>query len=341
MLRQPRVLHLLASNRYSGAENVACTMIQNYKGEAFYCSPAGPIEESLKKQKISYIPWDKKLSSLKQIIKQNQIEVIHAHDFKCSVAASFLANKVKVISHLHCNPRFLKSWNPYSCLYAMRSKKFKHIIVVSNEILEGTVFYPQIKDKVTVLPNVVDAKKVIQNSKEFPTTHYDLIFLGRLIPLKRPLFFIELVAQLVSKYPSLKACILGDGELYEACKEKITELGLEKNMDMMGFKENPFPYLKNAKAAILPSTTEGLPMSVIECMILGVPVINSGVGGLSKMFEKHPEYLCETVEDYIHAVETVFHKSPEEIRQECESLIDPYVNMDRYMKQIETIYQGK
>ncbi len=340
-MKQLRVLHLLASNRYSGAENVACTIIKNNKGPAFYCSPIGPIQDSLKEQGVNFIPWDQKISSLKKIVKQYQIDIIHAHDFKCSFAASFLSKKVEVISHLHCNPDFLKSWNPYSFMYRLISRKFKHVIVVSNEILEGTVFYSHIQHKVTVLPNVVDAKKVLERSQEFETPIYDLTFLGRLIPLKQPLFFIELVKKMVLKYPTLRACMIGHGELYEACQQKIKKEGLDQVIDLIGFQENPFPYLKQAKVNILPSTTEGLPMSVIECMILNVPVINSGVGGLSKMFEKHPEYLCQTQEDYMKAIDRVFKKTPQEIQEDCQSLIEPYIDMKHYIQTIQNIYQGK
>lgn len=53
------VLHLLASNKYSWAENVACSIIINTNVDAFYCSPLGPIEESLKVKDIKYIELEK------------------------------------------------------------------------------------------------------------------------------------------------------------------------------------------------------------------------------------------------------------------------------------------
>ena len=56
------ILYLLASNSYSGAENVVCTIINNLdeKHNAYYCSPKGPIEKTLKEKNIKYIgvdPW--------------------------------------------------------------------------------------------------------------------------------------------------------------------------------------------------------------------------------------------------------------------------------------------
>ena len=46
-MKQKNILHLLSSNKYSGAENVACTIIKNTKENIYYCSPNGPIKENL------------------------------------------------------------------------------------------------------------------------------------------------------------------------------------------------------------------------------------------------------------------------------------------------------
>ena len=60
---EKKILHLLASNSYSGAENVACTIIENLSGEydMVYCCPRGTIEENLGEKRIRFLPL-KKLS---------------------------------------------------------------------------------------------------------------------------------------------------------------------------------------------------------------------------------------------------------------------------------------
>ena len=54
-----RVLHLLASNKYSGAENVVCQIIDMFKGEVemAYCSPNGTIANSLKDKNVTFIQF--------------------------------------------------------------------------------------------------------------------------------------------------------------------------------------------------------------------------------------------------------------------------------------------
>ena len=265
-----KVLHLLASNKFSGAENVACTIIKNTNVDAFYCCPQGTIEETLKQKEIKYIPLEKfNVQTLKKIVKQYKIDVVHAHDFQASLIASFLPKNIKVISHLHCNYKLLKIKNIISFVYSIIQKRFNKIIVVSNEILEDASFGDKIKDKTVVLTNVVDPNKVIDLSNQISTDKYDLIFVGRLTDVKQPLLFIDIVKEVKKHKPNIKTCLVGDGDLYDSCKQEIDNNNLNKNIELVGFKSNPFPYIKNSRLALLTSKFEGLPMSVIECLILG------------------------------------------------------------------------
>lgn len=338
-----RVLHLLASNKYSGAENVACSIIENTNVDAFYCSPSGPIEASLKAQGIKYIKLEKfSPSCLKKVVKTNNIDIVHAHDFKASFIASFLPKNIKVVSHIHCHYKnktfFMKSI--ISTIYPMISNRFNKIIVVSNEILDDASFKNKIKDKTIVLTNVVDPNKVIKNSKEFETGKYDLIFCGRLTEVKRPLFFIDIVKELTNTIPNIKVCMIGTGDLYEACKEYIDNNNLNKNIDLLGFKKNPFPYIKNSKISLLTSSTEGLPMSVIECLILGIPVLNTGVGGLQKLYRNHSKYICNSKEEFVSSILKMLESDFKEYRKDCKELIKECTDINGYSKKIEKIYKG-
>ncbi len=339
MEKKKRILHLLFSTQYSGAENVACTIIQNTNVISYYCCPPGEVENVLREQKISYIPLAKKsVSFLRKVIQEYQIDIIHAHDFKASFLASFLDNEVKIISHLHCNYKLLKLKSIVSFLYRFVQKKFSKVIVVSKEILTDASFGKKIAPKTIILDNVVDPKKVIKLSEEFDTVSYDLIFVGRLIDLKQPLLFIDIIKEIKKKHPNIKAAIIGQGELYEACIEKVKYEQLTNNIDMIGFVNNPFPYIKNSKIAVLPSKFEGLPMSVIEALILSVPVVNSGVGGLQDMFKQYPKYICQVKNDYVQCILTLLELSPKDYTKDCQDLIKKFTDIKAYGKKIEMIY---
>ena len=122
-----RVLHLLASNSYSGAENVVCNIIENCqnKYDMYYCSKDGAIRDVLKEKNIKFVPY-KKLSirNIRKIVRKYHIDIIHAHDFQASFIASFLKDECKIISHLHCNYQLLKLKSIVGIVYSFVQKNF-------------------------------------------------------------------------------------------------------------------------------------------------------------------------------------------------------------------------
>ena len=87
-----RILHLLASNKFSGAEHIAVDIIRalQEKYELVYVSPTGEIKEFLGQEKIRYIPLNE-LSYLEvyRVIKDYKPDIIHAHDYRASCIAAF------------------------------------------------------------------------------------------------------------------------------------------------------------------------------------------------------------------------------------------------------------
>ena len=334
-----KVLHLLPSNKFSGAENVVCTIIQNDKEyDMYYCSPRGEIEKALKEREIKYIPIEKfKPSYLKKICKEYDIDIIHAHDYKASLLASLSGFKGKIIAQIHTHWNFNTSWNIYTILYNHMMKKFDKIIAVSSTILEDAVYAKKNKEKFVVIDNVIDKKRVLEKSLEFDTDNYDLIYVGRLCEVKRPSILIDIVKNVKKVKPDIKMAIIGSGVLENECKDLIKKYDLNDNIDMLGFKQNPFPYIKNSKIALLTSKCEGLPMVVIEEMILNVPVLNSGVDGLGMLFEAYPEFICHSVAEYKDKIVDILDGNTE-FKSKCPAIIEKYVDMENYIVKINEVY---
>ena len=79
--------------------------------------------------------------------------------------------------------------------------------------------------------------------------------------------------------------IVGDGENRESVRELIREYGLEKEVEMLGAKSNPFPYVAAADVFLLCSYYEGFPMVVDEALALGVPVLVTDYGAAREQVE--------------------------------------------------------
>ena len=303
--KKKTILHLLSSNSFSGAENVACTIIDLIKDDynAFYCSPDGEIANTLKNRNIVFLPIKKmRLKDIKKVVLNNQIDIIHAHDFKASLYASMLYKNCFVLSHLHKNDPKMNKLSIKSILYLIESKRFDKIIGVSDSIIDEYIFNYKIKDKYVTLQNFVNKELVTTMANEYQVKKkYDIFFFGRLSEEKNPLEFIRIVHLLNNK--KIRCVMIGDGPLKEKCNELINFYSLNDNIHMIGFKSNPFPYIKASKIGIMPSKFEGFGLTAVEAMILNKPVLNSGVGGLKTIFKNNDYLICNNIEQYISKID--------------------------------------
>lgn len=333
-----KVLHLLASNKFSGAENVVCTIINNFKEEfdMTYCSPKGEIEETLKNKEIKYYGLNKfNISELKRVIKEYNPDIIHAHDYRASVLAALSGFDGKIISHLHNNCPFAKKWNVKTVLYNFCITKFDKIIGVSGKVYEEAIFKNRMKGKYVTIYNYVDKNLVIQKSNECKyEKQYDLFFIGRLTEQKDPLKYIEIVSEYKKISKKIRAVIIGDGELKDECLKKINDYNLYSNIDMVGFVSNPFPIIKNSKVCIMPSKWEGFGLTAIEAMILGKPVLNSGAGGLGEIFRNNKEYFCDNTFEYTDNIKNMLMQN----KFNFDGIIKQYCDLTNWKNRIKKIY---
>ena len=341
-----KILHLLYSDRFSGAENVAISIIENLKNDDdfLYVSKKGEIEKVLKERNIKYLLLDRITPfSVKKAIKEYNPDIVHAHDYIASFLAATSGFKGKIISHLHNDYPFAKKWNTYTLAYAKVSEKFNKIIVVSNAILENAIFKKKISEKTIVLNNIIDKENIKNLAKEKNEFgKFDVAFIGRLTDQKNPLAFIEIIKKISEKNPEIKAIMMGDGELRDECEEKIRELKLEKNLTLAGFAKNPFPTIKNSECVIMPSKYEGLGLTAVESLILGKPVfffrdayLSSGMSDILKENKDIDKYLGKDIDEIAGKVEKYLEKP-----WNLDSNLEKFTNKKSYIKKIEELYES-
>jgi len=73
----------------------------------------------------------------------------------------------------------------------------------------------------------------------------------------------------------VRLVLLGEGRLEKAIRAQIAELGLGERVLLPGFRPNPYPLLRHAKALVLSSDFEGLPTVILEALSLGTPVVTT------------------------------------------------------------------
>ena len=295
-----RVLHLLKTNSFSGAENVAITICRNLSDqyECAYASPRGEISKWLEKEHITYYPMEKfSTHEFKRIIKEFEPDIVHAHDFSASVIAAMHKKDFYLISHLHCNPPWIKKAGLKSIIYWLNKRKMDQILLVSSSIQKEAVFFSKREKRIHVIGNPVDEKQILKKAQEYTVNACDLLYVGRFTEVKNPKCFINIVKGMEEKGGKISAAMIGNGDLYEECKSYMENLQISATIAYEGFQENPYPYMKEAKILLITSKWEGYGLVAREAITLGTPVLAMDVGGLHEIFKGMPEALCKSDEE--------------------------------------------
>jgi glycosyltransferase involved in cell wall biosynthesis len=343
-MKKKRILHLLSSNSYSGAENVVINIIKSLEEyyDFAYASPIGQIQEILKEKNIAHIPIkENDTRSITSIFKEWKPDIIHAHDFRASIKSAISKYSCVKISHLHQNPAWLRYFNLRSIVYSLSCLKFDQVIAVSPQVFEGAIISRLIKDKSYVLNNVVDNQSVLDAVNDAPTGQFfDVAFFGRLTEAKDPIRFIRIINEVVQNKNNLRAVMVGDGELKTNCETMIKNLKLDNIIKMMGFLSNPFPTIKNSKIVVMPSKWEGFGLAAVEAMALGKPVFSTPVGGLQSIVNDDCGGHCDTDEEFTHKIIKSLDDSSyyESLRRNSITNSRRFGDKDKWIKQLIDIY---
>ena len=99
-----KVMHVLNSRIYSGAEKVACQIIHAFEGrdgmEMVYCSPESEnVRQMLRQQNVTYLPVDSLTpKNLGRVIREQKPDLIHAHDMRAGFVSALCCGGIPMIS---------------------------------------------------------------------------------------------------------------------------------------------------------------------------------------------------------------------------------------------------
>jgi len=158
--------------------------------------------------------------------------------------------------------------------------RYDAIAVQTSEMLrEGMQVFPCLADKLTELPNIIDADALMRRALEparVPTSPY-IVSVARLDERQKDhRTLLQAYAKLrESGMTSCDLCIVGEGPFQGELEALARELGIDSTVHFVGFQSNPHPYIMGAKALVLSSRYEGFGMVLGEAMALRVPVIST------------------------------------------------------------------
>ena len=176
-------------------------------------------------------------------------------------------------------------------------KCFDSIAVISDVVQQTLAELFGITENVVKISNSVDSEKMKLLSEEKIDLPDKTLFttLGRLDYNKNQILLLKAAKEVKKQRNDFMIYILGDGEDRPKLEKYIKANHLEENVKILGFIENPYPYIKNSAATVLTSLSEGFSLVLVESVMLNTPIISTDVGVAKELIEK---YNCGNIIQY-------------------------------------------
>jgi glycosyltransferase involved in cell wall biosynthesis len=287
-----RALQLIDSLEVGGAERVAVN-IANALSEnievSFLCATRkeGLLKDNLS-NKVGYLFLKKTktldfiaIKRLNRFIKENKIQIIHAHSssFFLATIIKILNKQVVVIWHDHYgNSEFL--YERKIGVLKWCSKYFSHIFSV-NKSLETWAKQKLKFVNVSYLPNFATIDKTLSITKLNGVSGKRIVCLANLRPQKDHITLFEAFSNLVKSHPDWTLHCIGknfNDEYSKTIDNKIKELNLSNSIFVYGSKPDIFNILNQCEIGVLSSKSEGLPIALLEYGLAKLAVVATKVG---------------------------------------------------------------
>lgn len=257
-----------------------------------------------------------------RLLKGRNVDVIHSHRIKENLLALLIA-KFKGIKHLvttvHGLPELILSGRKSAgsiktkLNFFVLRHFFSSVIAVSADLKTILVSRYRLKDKRTeVIYNGIPLDETAQPRSENCDSSFRIGTVGRMVPVKDFGLFLEVAARLLRQGCDCSFSILGDGPLREKLAKKAASIGIEGSIDFLPSTEDPSPYYESLDLYLNTSLHEGIPLSLLEAMSKGKPVVAAKIGGI-------PEIISNGIDGFL-----IEGRKPSDFADTCARLIkDP------------------
>lgn len=360
-----KVLHIIDSLGLGGAQTVVKGIFEYQPDNSIFLFALRKreITTEIKHTNVKICNSDKKYSlkplfELRDLIKEEKIDILHCHLFRSQVFGWLLKiiwfKKIKLIFHEHggiIEDGFLD-------LFLELSQNSVNIFIAVSRAMENALIKNAKIDKlkIRVIYNFVDLKKFnkkniawnVQKEKEkIGVRKNDFVVgsAGRLIERKGWRDFIKAAALLVKKKSNVRFIIAGDGTQKDEMLQLIEKWGLEDDIIYVGYKSNMVWFYSILECFVIPSHWEPMGITEIEAQAMIVPVIASNVDGLNEIIKDEENGILFEVKNSLELAEKIKlikgnTQLKDYITKNATNNIKKY-SLEKYLNNLNKIYENK
>lgn len=255
-------------------------------------------------------------------IEKDNYDVIIAftEGFPTKLVAASAQKKAKKIAWIHIdllNNPWTQNVGIFKSIKEERDayNNFNQIIGVSENVTEAfqKVYNPKTSAKVLYNPidNIDIINKSVSNEihKAKSENIINMVTVGRLESQKGYDRLIYVLGDLKNDGYSFFLRIVGEGSERKRLEELIAEYNLGNEIRLIGFKENPYPYIKEADLFVCSSRSEGYSTVVTESLIIGTPVLTTECSGMKELLtnERSGKIVPNTTQGIYEGLKEIFN----------------------------------
>jgi N-acetyl-alpha-D-glucosaminyl L-malate synthase BshA len=230
------------------------------------------------------------------IMRKYNNDIIHAHSTVPTglvgvIVAKIIRKPVFVTSHGMDINNFENN-SIFKKLITFSLNNCNKAIAVSEDLAKKMIYLKINQKNITVLRNAVDTNrfkplksKELRKYYKIKDNEILILFVGYLDTFKGIFELINAFYEINKKSTNFKLMMVGEGPKDDELKRIISQLHLEKYVIFTGkiFPTNIHKYYQAADIFVLPSYSEGLPLSILEAMACGLPIVTTNVGGIPEV----------------------------------------------------------
>ena len=296
-----KILHLIDSLNPGGAERMAVGYVNALAERNFEVYLWSSREEGLLKKsihpKVKYLFLNRKgpiglraLLKASHLIKVEKIQLIHAHSTSWFFGTLLkgLNPSVKLIWHDHYGSRMQSPKHANKTLIFC-SSYFDKVLAVNKELVQWHQTHLR-QFKSEYLPNFVSNPLAIQKTYAERDTAKTIVCVANLRHPKNHQNLVTAFAEVYKSHPDWKLLLIGkeQNDVYSKnLSALIADFGLAKAVLLVGQQADVHSFLNKSSIGVLSSDMEGLPMSLLEYGLSGLPVVCTDVGHCKEVIQGH------------------------------------------------------
>ena len=300
------ILQVVQGLDFGGLERVVCNLAKFLDPQRFQCDVLclrhfGRNADELKNSGITVTSFDmgrgKNLSIPRQLaalIQRGKYHIVHSHD-----TTPLLYTALAKIFH----SKFLHVYTEHSGIYSCLSRHrlmtgvalctVEHAVMVSQDLLnyyKSHFHFPQpemslIYNGLEFIPAPLDARASVCREFDIPPQSLVIGTAVRFYPQKGLRYLIEAIPLILQKNPEARFLLVGDGVERQMLEQLADNSGVRNNIIFTGYRSDISRLIGAMDVYVLPSLWEGLPLSLIEALMVKKAIVATAVGGNRELVE--------------------------------------------------------